>query len=199
MVAPSLLRPPPRALTATRRRATTTRLYASSATTADVETAKKALLTACAAPTVDRASLDAPLNTLASSGTLIVGPYEGEWTTLYTDSVGPSAGRVGPLRGEVRQSFAPDGTYTNTVAWPSISLPLLAAKLGGTAARRRPDRVDVVFETTDFFVAGVRVAGRAFGDGSPGSRGHWTLIYEDDDTRLFKTNKGSLFVLTRVV
>lgn len=198
MVAPSLLRPPPRPLTATRRRASATRLYASSTTAADVETAKKTLLTACASPTVDRPSLDAPLATLSSSGTLIDGPYEGEWATLYTDSVGPSAGRVGPLCGEVRQSFKPNGTYQNTVAWPSITLPLLAAKLGGTAARRRPDRVDVVFETTDFFVAGVRVGGRAFPDGSPGSRGHWTLIYKDNDARVFKTNKGSLFVLTRV-
>lgn len=162
-----------------------------------VAAAKAALLRACASPPVDRAALDAPLATLAAANVLIDGPYEGEWRTLYTDSVGPSAGRVGPLKGEVLQTFAGDASYVNQVSWPSTAFPILSAKLAGTASRRRRDRVDVVFESTDFYVAGVRVGGREFAAGAPGSRGHWELVFEDDDARVFKTNKGSLFVLTR--
>jgi hypothetical protein len=167
---------------------------------AAVSAAKQALLAAVAArPRPPRTALQPALDTLASAGRLLDGAYEGEWATLYTDSTGPSAGRVGPLQGEVRQSFnSADATYANTVAWPSLALPLLRARLTGTASRPRPGRINVVFENTQFFVAGVAAGERAFPAGSPGSRGHWTLLYEDDDVRVFETNKGSLFVLGRV-
>lgn len=124
----------------------------------------------------------------------------GVWKTVYTSSQGASAGRVGPLTGEVTQTFSPDArAYANAVAWPSAAFPLLRARLTGTYAARpgRPDRVDVVFAGTEIFVAGVKAVSREFTPGSPSSRGHWRLLYEDENVRVFETNQGNLFVLER--
>ena len=181
-------RPPPP-------RATPPAPASSSSTVAD---AKRDLLTAVASrPPPPRAALQPALDALAAAP-LPDEPYSGVWATLYTDSVGPSSGKIGPIQGQVRQSFDRRGAYTNTVAWPSAALPVLRAELSGTASKPRPGRVDVAFESTAFFVGPFKVGERPFPPGSPGSRGHWRLLYEDYQTRVFESNKGNLFVLGRV-
>ena len=149
----------------------------------------------------DRARVQPSVDALASLARVGATAYAGGvWRTVYTSSTGASAGRVGPLTGEVTQTFeAGARAYVNTVSWPSSSFPLLRARLTGTYAPRdgRKDRVDVVFEGTEIFVAGVRAASRVFPPNSPSSRGHWRLLYEDESVRVFETNQGNLFVLER--
>lgn len=125
-----------------------------------------------------------------------------EWETLYTDAKQGSNGKVGPLQGEARQLFEPGSKFLNRVSIPSDSLPLLRADFGGSWLQRpgRKDRVEVIFEKSNFFVLGLRVSGSEFPPpGQKGSlKGHWTMKFADDDVRAFVTNKMSVVVLGRV-
>ena len=130
-------------------------------------------------------------------------PEPSTWETLFTDAKQGSNGKVGPLQGEARQLFEVGRGFLNRVSIPSDSLPLLRADFGGRWQQRagRADRVEVIFEKSDFYVfGGLRVAGSAFPPpGQKGSlKGHWTMKFADEDVRAFVTNKLSIVVLGRV-
>ena len=130
-------------------------------------------------------------------------PEPSTWETLYTDAKQGSNGKVGPLQGEARQLFEAGGGFLNRVSIPSDAFPLLRADFGGRWEQRanRADRVEVIFQKSNFYVAGLRVAGSEFPPpGQKGSlKGHWTMKFADDDVRAFVTNKLSVVVLGRVV
>ena len=107
------------------------------------------------------------------------------------------------MQGEARQLFEAGGGFLNRVSIPSDAFPLLRADFGGRWEQRanRADRVEVIFQKSNFYVAGLRVAGSEFPPpGQKGSlKGHWTMKFADDDVRAFVTNKLSVVVLGRVV
>ena len=119
--------------------------------------------------------------------------------------------RLGPLQGEARQLFAPSsaspssavggGRFINRVIFPSVSFPLLRADFSGSWLPKpdRQDRLEVIFEDSNFYVlGGIRVGGGQFPSSGKGSlKGHWVMRFADDDVRAFVTNKMSLVVLGR--
>ena len=125
------------------------------------------------------------------------------WETLFTDAKQGSNGKVGPFQGEARQLFAPGSRFLNRVSIPSEGFAVLKADFGGRWEQRpnRNDRVEVIFEESNFYIFGLRVAGSEFPPpGQKGSlKGHWTMKFADDDVRAFVTNKMSVVVLGRVV
>ena len=130
-------------------------------------------------------------------------PEPSTWETLFTDAKQGSNGKVGPLQGEARQLFETNKQFVNRVSIPSEKLPLLKADFGGRWEQRagRKDRVEVIFEKSNFYVAGFRVSGSEFPPpGTKGSlKGHWTMKFADDEVRAFVTNKMSVVVLGRVL
>jgi hypothetical protein len=162
-----------------------------------IATAKADLLAAVAAD--DEAAIASAADRLSSlAGPGPPPPSPSTWRTLYSNAAGPSGGRVGPLKGRVTQKFHADATYTNSLALGPPGLAQL--DLSGTWEAVRPDRVNVVFRTTAWrLFGGLLKGGSTFGakGGKPPPRGHWSLLFGDDDVRVFRTNKGSLFVLGR--
>ena len=152
-----------------------------------------------------RAGTDAPAIQAAAEALAPFGPgppppSPSVWRTLYSNSPGPSGGRVLGIQGETTQVFHPSaapsaGTYTNQLAFGG-SLAVL--ELSGDWEAVRPDRVNVAFTDTRWSVLGGLLKGgpKPFAP-EKRPRGHWGLLYGDGGVRAFTTNKGSLFVLER--
>jgi len=153
------------------------------------------LLTAARGGPGADAAIQAAAAALATYGPGPPPPSPSAWRTLYSNSPGPSGGKVGPFQGDTLQFFHPGGgTYTNRLAFGGA---LAVLELSGDWEAVRPDRVNVVFNDTRWsLLGGLFKGGSAFPpDKRP--RGHWSLLYGDEGVRCFTTNKGSLFVLVR--
>ncbi|KAK9828058.1 hypothetical protein WJX81_006351 [Elliptochloris bilobata] len=99
---------------------------------------------------------------------------------------------MGPFTGRVRQDFPADlpGQYFNKVDFGGV----LRARLLGNY-EKTGNRVDLVFLWTEFSLGPLKFK-KEF---PAGFKGHWNLKYVDNDMRVFSTNKGNVFVLSKVV
>lgn len=121
-----------------------------------------------------------------------------EWVILYTNAVGNSSGKLGPLVGKTGQRFPVDtpGQYIN---YASFLGGTLNVELQGEFAAKGDTRINLLFKSTCFsFLGGlIRVPPKEFPNG--GLKAHWVMKYVDDDMRVLETNKGSVFVLVRAM
>jgi len=139
------------------------------------------------------ASLD--LHDTVTSADLISGLAGTRWRLAWTDSTGGSSGQLGPVRGAVSQRFdlarSPDGAQLGLVNSVALLGGALEIELHAVASEgRTAGVVDVAFMRTDIRVFGVVVK-----SDSTSNRGFWRVLYADNNTRVFTTNAGSLFVL----
>lgn len=121
-----------------------------------------------------------------------------EWVILYTDSTGNSSGKLGPLVGKTGQRFPADtpGQYVN---YASFLGGALVVELQGEYVAKGDARINLLFKSTSFsFLGGLlRTPPKEFPNG--GVKAHWIMKYVDGDWRVLETNKGSTFVLVKVV
>jgi len=117
------------------------------------------------------------------------------WRLLYTNAVGNSSGMFGPLLADSTQVFhgaaaEPRGAthYVN-----DSRLGPLTLALAGRCWPASRERIQLQFDELRVSLFGRRLLTRPLG----AMAAHWRAVYGDADTRVFFTNKGSLFVLVR--
>eukprot|EP00208_Stichococcus_sp_RCC1054_P006658 CAMPEP_0206139664 /NCGR_PEP_ID=MMETSP1473-20131121/6984_1 /ASSEMBLY_ACC=CAM_ASM_001109 /TAXON_ID=1461547 /ORGANISM="Stichococcus sp, Strain RCC1054" /LENGTH=253 /DNA_ID=CAMNT_0053533543 /DNA_START=117 /DNA_END=878 /DNA_ORIENTATION=+ len=114
-----------------------------------------------------------------------------EWRLVYSSSLAPSSGKIGPFVGRVWQEFPADqeGQYIN---WVSFLGGLFKAKLLADykPTPGREDRLDVTFVNT-IFMLGPFAKQQDMSNG-----GWWRLTYIDSNWRILYANTGNVFVLT---
>lgn len=147
------------------------------------------------------------------------------WQLAFTSSSGLSSGRLGPLRGRVTQEFAPaanvagesedDGAveFINRVQFAGglVDVALHARAKAAPSLPRQPQkqekqqqqeeggrsaqlpRINVEFIETRVKLLGLEVARSA-----ARGRGYWQVAFDTPETRVFRTNAGSVFVLKRL-
>uniref|UniRef100_A0A7S1XPC6 Plastid lipid-associated protein/fibrillin conserved domain-containing protein n=1 Tax=Phaeomonas parva TaxID=124430 RepID=A0A7S1XPC6_9STRA len=117
----------------------------------------------------------------------------GVWDLLYTDSKGGSSGQVGPLVGEVTQTFEGDRLINSVALFGGafrVSLRAECKPLELEKGGRKTLRIG--FEEVWVQVFGVEVTRKP-----NGGVGSWAMMYEDDDLRVMKTNQDSIFILQK--
>eukprot|EP01025_Chloroclados_australasicus_P040520 TRINITY_DN4236_c0_g1_i1.p1 TRINITY_DN4236_c0_g1~~TRINITY_DN4236_c0_g1_i1.p1 ORF type:complete len:219 (-),score=24.79 TRINITY_DN4236_c0_g1_i1:586-1242(-) len=114
-----------------------------------------------------------------------------EWRTLWTDSEGSSAGKIGPFVGTGGQVFPADkpGQYINSL---DLFGGVLRLELTGVYEAAPDSKIELEFKFVKAFLAGLQVQKRDF---PAGYKGFWKMLYADDSLRIFNTNKESLFVM----
>ena len=151
-------------------------------------------------PPEARAAVEATAAALAALTPAEAAPAEqrlagSAWRLLYTNAVGNSSGKFGPLIADSTQVFygaaaEPAGatSYVNDSALGPLTLAL-----SGRCWPASRERIQLQFDELRVYLWGRRLLARPLG----GMGAHWRAVYGDDDTRVFFTNKGSLFVLVR--
>mmetsp|Transcript_2692 Transcript_2692/g.7095 ORF Transcript_2692/g.7095 Transcript_2692/m.7095 type:complete len:235 (+) Transcript_2692:107-811(+) len=114
-----------------------------------------------------------------------------KWKCIFTTSKGPSSGKIGPWIGENDQEFPPDtdGEYVNTLA-----LGPLQGYIKATYRHAEGEVIRVEFLEQEFSLGPLRTKKEFEANAMVGT---WRMVYQDDDLRIFYTNKGSLFVMAR--
>mmetsp|Transcript_5355 Transcript_5355/g.10216 ORF Transcript_5355/g.10216 Transcript_5355/m.10216 type:complete len:247 (+) Transcript_5355:162-902(+) len=117
-----------------------------------------------------------------------------KWATLYSDSKGPSSGRIGPFMAKVEQTFSSD---SNTLI-NSAELGPLKLSLNVAYEKKTESRITVTFAESKVAVLGGLGGALEFkNDKQVGRQGYWEMVFADDDLRVFFTNAGSMFIVTR--
>eukprot|EP00310_Coccolithus_braarudii_P018260 CAMPEP_0183342246 /NCGR_PEP_ID=MMETSP0164_2-20130417/8391_1 /TAXON_ID=221442 /ORGANISM="Coccolithus pelagicus ssp braarudi, Strain PLY182g" /LENGTH=183 /DNA_ID=CAMNT_0025512775 /DNA_START=144 /DNA_END=695 /DNA_ORIENTATION=- len=136
-----------------------------------------------------QAAIEAAIDTLAADTTTKPArqPLNGVYDLLYCTSAGGSSGKVGPLVGDVTQSFLDGTTFVNAVSFFGGALEIA---LRAERAIVDDKRIKVTFcETT------VRLFGRALLCRPTQGAGVWVQRYVDDGLRVMNTP--SVFVLRK--
>lgn len=113
-------------------------------------------------------------------------PLSGVWDLLYCTAQGASSGKLGPLVGNVTQTFVDDVKFVNAVEF----LGVLKVALQAEREVIDENSIRVSFKKTVFSILGQEV----FSTPSTGS-GVWEQRYVDSDLRIMNTP--SVFVLRR--
>ena len=119
------------------------------------------------------------------------------WTTLFTNASGGSSGKIGPFMSEVTQTF---DTHLPTYCNKALFFGCVALKLEGqysvVTAEDRGVRIDLEFTRSSVEIFNTEIYSKAFKGGE--MKGHWKMLYADEEIRVFLTNRGSLFILYRL-
>jgi hypothetical protein len=118
------------------------------------------------------------------------------WATLFTNASGGSSGKIGPFVSEVTQTF---DTHLPTYCNKALFFGRVALKLEGqysvVTAEDQSVRVDLEFTRSSVEIFNTEIYSKAFKGGE--MKGHWKMLYADEEIRVFLTNRGSLFILSR--
>lgn len=114
-----------------------------------------------------------------------------QWKCIFTTSKGPSSGKIGPWIGENDQEFpaTEDGKYINTLA-----LGPLQGYIKAGYRRAEGDVIRVEFIEQEFSLGPLKTKKEFEPNAMVGT---WRMVYQDEDLRMFYTNKGSLFVMAK--
>ena len=106
---------------------------------------------------------------------------DGTWKLLYTTTKGGSAGKLGPLTGNVLQVFSyDDGCYSNV-----LKIPPIRATLDAHWEVMDQSRWKVIFDRITFRILGLKVASKPF---PPSQNGVWRMTYLDDSFRVLRAS-----------
>lgn len=141
------------------------------------------------------AELVTQLERVSKDSKLTTSPLmEGDWNLVYTTNEGSSAGKIGPLVGDVVQNVnLADGVYLNYVRLPGIEGALTAS---WDVLPKNQWRVK--FEQIKFSIFGIKVVEKPLG-----AVGTWRFTYLDEDLRILyaaggkNTAKENVYILSK--
>eukprot|EP00291_Cryptomonas_curvata_P000962 CAMPEP_0172189984 /NCGR_PEP_ID=MMETSP1050-20130122/22849_1 /TAXON_ID=233186 /ORGANISM="Cryptomonas curvata, Strain CCAP979/52" /LENGTH=196 /DNA_ID=CAMNT_0012864783 /DNA_START=180 /DNA_END=767 /DNA_ORIENTATION=+ len=127
--------------------------------------------------------------------------FDGTFALVYTNTTGGSSGKLGPLVGDVTQTFegmrdldamgfARRGVFTNAAAFGPLRTALRAR-----CEAKSERRLTIVFEELSVSLFGIELQRKPFQAGGPGTQGSWDLCYLDSDMRVLRTNAGNVIAM----
>ena len=129
--------------------------------------------------------------------------FDGTFSLLYTDTKGGSSGKLGPLVGDVSQTFlgirdndqmgfSRRGIFNNAAQFGPLRTSLRARCQAKTESK-----LEIIFEELSVSLFGFQIQNKPFEAGGKGTKGSWDLKYMDEDLRVLRTNAGNVLVLEK--